>query len=121
MTDRELPAEGTNYGTITGAEQKQSRAGNDMIVVTIRLENNLEVTDYIVFTPAAEWKQEAVRKALNISEVTPEALRDRTVAVDIDHEETEKYGKQARVSGWAAWVGDSPEAAAQFAADEEEF
>lgn len=99
-----LPKVGTHEATITKAEEKTSKAGNKMIVVTLDLTDGHQITEYVVFTPAAEWKAEAVGDAIGIKateELTPEAMQGKRVVVEVEHEDSEKYGAKARVRNWA--------------------
>jgi hypothetical protein len=86
---------GIHQVTCTEAEEKQSRAGNDMLVLTIQPVVNGQpcrprMREYLVFSKAAAWRIDAamsafghaVEKGANV-EVTPRHFVGRSAMADL--------------------------------------
>jgi hypothetical protein len=78
---------------ILDAEEKESKAGNDMIVLKCRVivggeQKGAKITEHLVFTPKAFFKVDQVRAALGFA-VVPEE--------EVDVEAEDFIGKRGRV------------------------
>ena len=99
--------EGEHVAQIATVEQTQSKAGNDMLKITMEVavgEETETIWEYVVLKDNMEWKHDQVRKAVNISAddpLTVDALVGRYVQVEVAHEEyNDKMSPKVK-----KWVG----------------
>ena len=85
--------EGEHVAQIATVEQTQSKAGNDMLKITMEVaagEETETIWEYVVLKDNMEWKHDQVRKSVGLSAddpLTVDALTGRYVQVEVVHEE----------------------------------
>lgn len=102
---------GEHTARIATVEQTQSKAGNDMLKITMEVtvgEEAEPLWEYVVLKDSMEWKHDQVRKSVGLSaddRLTVDALTGRYVQVEVVHEEyNEKTSPKVK-----KWVGPSSE------------
>lgn len=98
---------GEHTARIATVEQTQSKAGNDMLKITMEVaagEETETIWEYVVLKDNMEWKHDQVRKSVGLSAddpLTVDALTGRYVQVEVVHEEyNEKTSPKVK-----KWVG----------------
>lgn len=102
--------DGTYLATVTKAEEKVSRSGNDMIALTLRVEapggGTVLVNDWLIPNEKNMWKVYAFCEAAGLSDrymsggLYADDCRGACVNVKVRNEVSEQFGEQARVKGY---------------------
>lgn len=102
--------DGTYPATVTKAEEKVSRSGNDMIALTLRVEapegGSVLVNDWLIPNDKNMWKIHAFCEAAGLSDRYMRGGLDAydcmgaCVNVKVRNEVSEQFGEQARVKGY---------------------
>jgi hypothetical protein len=92
---------------VTGASEKKSKAGNDMIVLTLNIFNSRDsgvVKDYM-----GDWQYGAIKMSqfsdavgLPLGELTPKLAIDKTGFLELSHQDSTnpKYGTQNNIKAY---------------------
>jgi hypothetical protein len=101
-------AEGVHILTVTSIEDRTSRNGDPMWLVRLEDDSNREVVEWIVQKPnIIDWKFRPLWEAAGLqwpkaaAILDEQELIDKRVQVTIQHEESEQFGRQPRIAGYA--------------------
>jgi hypothetical protein len=102
--------DGTYPATVTKAEEKVSRSGNDMIALTLRVEapegGSVLVNDWLIPNEKNMWKVYAFCEAAGLADrymsggLSANDCLGACVNVKVKNEFSEQFGEQARVKGY---------------------
>src|SRR5688572_12230877 len=102
-------ARGRYDAQITDAQPRISKAGNEMLELTVRTTapsgNVVILRDYLVSTPRTKWKIRQFCKSIGLDytkgEIDPERLRGRDVTIEVNVEEDREGRDRSVISDYS--------------------